>query len=96
MMGLPWPKPTPRTKEPKKLQSKPHVIPAHVRNFVLARDRYICRWCNVSGGALDCHHILRRSQGGRDVGPNLVSVHRLCHQAIHEHPEEAKQRGFLA
>lgn len=91
-----WPKSTPRTKEPKPLESKPHVIPRHVRNLVQARDNMTCRWCRVRGGALDLHHILRRSQGGKDTEPNLVSVHRLCHQQIHEHPAEAKQRGFLA
>lgn len=90
------PKPEPVIREPKRLKSKPHVIPAHVRNFVLARDRMTCRWCGVKGGALDCHHILRRSQGGKDEERNLVSVHRLCHGAIHDNPAEAKRRGFLA
>ena len=93
---LPWPKPDPIIREPKRLKSKPHVIPAHVRNLVLARDRMRCRWCMNPGGALDCHHRLRRSQGGKDEESNLVSVHRLCHSYIHEHPEEAKRRGFLA
>jgi len=93
---LAWPKPDPIIREPKRLKSKPHVIPAHVRNLVLARDRMRCRWCMNPGGALDCHHRLRRSQGGKDEEGNLVSVHRLCHSYIHEHPEEAKRRGFLA
>ena len=90
------PKPDPIIREPRRLKSKPHVIPAHVRNLVLARDRMRCRWCMNPGGALDCHHRLRRSQGGKDEESNLVSVHRLCHSYIHEHPEEAKRRGFLA
>lgn len=89
------PKPIPTVKEPSKLKSKPHVIPVNIRNLVLARDRMTCRWCMVKGGALDCHHRLRRSQGGKDEEQNLVSVHRLCHGYIHEHPEEAKRRGFL-
>lgn len=90
------PKPTPRAKEPKPLKGKPHIIPVHVRNMVLARDRMRCRWCGIGGGALDVHHRIRRSQGGQDEQHNLVSVHRLCHSYIHEHPTEAKERGFLA
>jgi 5-methylcytosine-specific restriction endonuclease McrA len=45
---------------------------------------------------LDPHHILRRSQGGTDDQANLVSLHRICHSYVHEHPLEAKARGFLA
>lgn len=90
------PKPTPRVREPKRLQAKPHVIAAPLRNLVLARDSMTCRWCKVRGGALDLHHIQRRSQGGKDEERNLVSLHRLCHQYVHDHPQEAKRRGFLA
>lgn len=90
------PKPPMTVKQRQRLTSKPHRIPPHVRNMVLARDRVTCRWCEVPGGALDVHHILRRSQGGKDVEQNLVSVHRLCHSYIHESPLEAKARGFLA
>lgn len=89
------PKPTPKVKEPKRLQSKPHVIPDWIKNMVKARDRMRCRWCNRPGGALDAHHIRRRSQGGKDEAANLVSVHRICHEYIHAHPAEAKARGFL-
>lgn len=91
----PVPKPTPVLREPKKLTGKPHVLPAHVRNFVLARDRMTCRWCQRPGGALVVHHIQRRSQGGKDVGENLVSLHALCHAHIHDNPAEGKARGFL-
>jgi 5-methylcytosine-specific restriction protein A len=90
------PKPTPTLKEPRTLKQRVHRIPRHVRAMVLARDNMTCRWCKRRGGALDPHHILRRSQGGTDDQANLVSLHRLCHSYVHEHPLEAKARGFLA
>jgi 5-methylcytosine-specific restriction endonuclease McrA len=92
----PIPKPTPRRKEPKPLKSKPHAIPASVKQQVFDRDNWTCRWCSMPGGALDAHHVIRRSQGGPDSVPNLVSVHRICHRAIHDNVAEAKLRGFLA
>lgn len=95
-MIQPIAKPTPKRKEPKPLKSRPHVIPASVKKQVFDRDNWTCRWCEVPGGALDAHHVIRRSQGGKDVVANLVSVHRLCHRAIHDGPAEAKRRGFLA
>ena len=89
-------KPIPRPKTPKRLQSRPHVIAASIREAVFERDQWTCQWCEVPGGALDAHHVIRRSQGGKDEVANLVSVHRLCHRAIHDSPSAAKARGFLA
>lgn len=89
-------KPTPKVRERKLLKSRPHVIPESVRLAVLERDSYTCQWCEVPGGALDCHHVLARSQGGKDRAENLVAVHRLCHGQIHANPTMAKARGFLS
>lgn len=96
MTHVTFPKPKPRVKQPKPLKSKPHVIAWSIRRDVLARDDSTCRWCEVPGGALDCHHVTRRSQGGRDEVGNLIAVHRLCHSYIHANPSIAKSRGFLA
>ena len=95
MTSLAFPKPTPRVREKKRLTAKYRGIPQPVKKAVFARDRLTCQWCKVPGGALDAHHRLRRSQGGSDQGRFLVSVHRTCHRFIHEHPEEARRRGFL-
>ena len=89
------PKPTPRAKEPKVLTSTPRPIPSRVKETVFARDDYTCQWCREPGGALDPHHRFRRGQGGKDEPRFLVSVHVLCHSYIHDHPAEAKRRGFL-
>lgn len=88
-------KPTPRPKARKPLKATVHRISDKVREDTFARDQWTCQWCKVPGGALDAHHRLRRSQGGADTVANLVSVHRTCHRYIHEHPDEARQRGFL-
>ena len=88
-------KPTPILKPRKPLRSTRRPIPAHVRNLVFARDSMTCRWCKVKGGALDAHHRLARSQGGKDDERTLISVHRTCHHYIHEHPDEARKRGFI-
>jgi 5-methylcytosine-specific restriction endonuclease McrA len=90
------PKPTPARKERKTPQPKVRAIPPKVKDEVFDRDGWTCQWCEVPGGALDAHHVTRRSQGGKDEVGNLISVHRNCHRYIHEHPSEAKQRGFLA
>lgn len=90
-----FPKSTPRPKARKPLRSTPHPIPARVRETVFARDEWTCQWCKVPGGALDAHHRFRRSQGALDVAHVMVSAHRLCHDYIHEHPDEARARGFL-
>jgi 5-methylcytosine-specific restriction endonuclease McrA len=42
------------------------------------------------------HHILPRGQGGKDEIGNLVALHRQCHRSVHEHPIEARGKGFLA
>lgn len=78
------------------LKSKPHVIPWRIRQDVIREADGTCAWCGVHGGRLDCHHVIRRSQGGRDEIANLRAVHRVCHQYIHEHPAEAKAKGLLA
>ncbi len=38
---------------------------------------------------LQVHHLLARSQGGKDSYSNLVLVHFLCHQQIHAKTERA-------
>lgn len=87
-------KPTPKRRDPKRLKSRPHVIPASVKQEVFDRDSWTCQWCLVPGGALDCHHRLPRSRGGRDIPAHCVSTHRQCHRYIHENPTEAMSRGF--
>lgn len=73
-----------------------------VREEVFARDRYACqgprfgldpRGC-VS--AIQAHHIVRRSQGGHDIAPNLITLCVLHHRHVHDHPAWAMDVGLLA
>ena len=94
-MTQPISKPTPRRRDPKPLRSKPHVIPAPVKEDVLDRAGRVCEWCGVPGGRLIIHHKLLRSQGGRDRWQDCAAVHALCHTAIHAEPTEARRRGLI-
>lgn len=90
------PKPTPTPKaEPKRLSSRPRPVDARAARETYERDSFTCQWCRRPGGRLVPHHRLRRSQGGKDEPRFLVSVHGVCHDYIHDHPAEAKRRGFL-
>jgi 5-methylcytosine-specific restriction endonuclease McrA len=89
------PKPVPFVKEIKRLVSRPKPVDRKGAISTFSRDDYTCQWCKVLGGKLHPHHRLRRSQGGKDSMLYLVTVHPLCHSYIHDHPAEAKARGFL-
>ena len=93
MIGVP--KPTPTVREPKRLSSRPRPVDPKAARETYERDGWLCQWCKRPGGRLVPHHRLRRSQGGLDQPRYLVSVHGLCHGYIHDHPAEAKRRGFL-
>ena len=90
------PKPTPRAKEPKRLTSRPRPVDRRAAREAFERDGWLCQWCRRPGGRLLPHHRFRRSSGGADRAELLVSVHVLCHDAIHmTHVAEAKRRKFL-
>ncbi len=49
------------------------------QNFVCPR----CKESLFNGEILHTHHIIPKSQGGKDTYKNLQLVHLLCHQQIH-------------
>jgi 5-methylcytosine-specific restriction endonuclease McrA len=51
---------------------------------VTKRDGKHCRVCGAIH-ALDLHHLLMRSLGGKDELMNLAWICRDCHRAIHGH-----------
>jgi RNA-directed DNA polymerase len=56
------------------------------------RQQGRCRQCGESlfnDEELQVHHLLARSQGGKNNYSNLVLVHLLCHQQIHAKTERA-------
>ena len=65
-------------------------IPERIRTKVLERDSYdgcpCCIWCghpSVGGGGLHLHHVIRRSQGGKNEVNNLVTLCFKCHTELH-------------
>jgi 5-methylcytosine-specific restriction endonuclease McrA len=57
------------------------TISENLRDYVAERDSYTCILCSRPGS--DLHHVKPRSQGGRDVIWNLVSVCRVHHLILH-------------
>ena len=45
-------------------------------------DATECRACGVRHRALEAHHLVPRSQGGDDVGPNIFALCPPCHHAL--------------
>lgn len=58
--------------------------------YVSMRDKDLCQVCGVAGCEL--HHILYKSQGGKDVPNNLVMLCNLCHHK--EHSVKAMGRDY--
>jgi hypothetical protein len=54
-----------------------------------ARIENVCR-----GRAVDPHHKVKRSAGGKDEASNLMRTCRWCHIWIENHPKLAAQRGL--
>lgn len=61
-----------------------------VREQVLERDGYECRFCGMSdeehnekcGRSLDVHHVIPRADGGEDRTDNLVALCLSCHRTL--------------
>lgn len=69
----------------------------NIRVDALDRDGRICQaqldQCKQI--AVDVHHILPRSHGGKNNLENLISACRSCHAWIHAHPQLAKSYGLI-
>lgn len=70
----------------------------NVANGLLwARSGGRCEHCGLTIGAQDPverHHRIRRRDGG-DRLSNLLLLRKACHQWITEHPEEAREKGWI-
>ena len=57
-----------------------------LKEKVAQRQEYRCKVCGESifnEEPIDLHHIIPRSEGGKDEIKNLIWVHRYCHHKIH-------------
>lgn len=63
--------------------------------LLLARCGSRCEKCGQPlGNQLERHHRQRREVGG-DRLSNLLALHPACHAWITEHPEEAREQGWI-
>lgn len=72
-------------------------VPRWVRNRVKARSEGLCevRALGCQRWGVHMHHRKLRSQGGTDTVGNLMHVCGWCHRWVHEHPREARSRGWI-
>ena len=60
---------------------KPHVK-AYLKHFKYGEQDFIrCEHCGKK--AVDIHHIVYRSHGGKDEIDNLIALCRGCHEMAH-------------
>lgn len=90
------PAPKFREKRPKKAKKRQRMKGRVVPNLkergridkknaeqALQNYKHQCGGCGYGGEALELHHILFRSAGGRKCWRNLVPLCRRCHDACH-------------
>lgn len=78
------PKPRPKLLLDRVLKREKDSNWRKVRRIVLERDGYRCRVCRRKK-AVDVHHVIFRSLGGKDEAKNLIAVCKVCHEGIHGH-----------
>lgn len=59
------------------------AIPLVKRSEIIERDGHVCRLCGLFSEVVHVHHIIYRSGGGQNTGPNLVSLDWRCHDRVH-------------
>ena len=73
---------------------------AIARDEALYRASYRCEFEDSDGRCMErqdlhCHHIKRRSQGGRDTADNYLVCCSAHHLFIHEYPAWSRSQGYL-
>lgn len=63
--------------------TKATQIPASVKTVVWARDNHQCVLCGSPYGFPNAH-VVRRSQGGKGIEQNIVTLCPSCHRAFDE------------
>jgi hypothetical protein len=61
----------------------------------LIEARGVCKGCGRRPRhKLHPHHRLPRSRGGKNTKENLLALCFDCHCWVHDHPDEARIRGW--
>jgi 5-methylcytosine-specific restriction endonuclease McrA len=55
-----------------------------LRLYIFRRDEFTCRKCHrrLAADLLQCHHIVRKEEGGTDSAKNLQTLCRDCHEDL--------------
>jgi hypothetical protein len=78
------------TDSPSQAEQEARAIPPNVRQAVLDRDDYLCRYCGRRSQTMEIDHIIPVSQGGESTLDNLVTACRRCNRKkAARTPEEA-------
>jgi len=62
----------------------PTRLDENLRMACLMRDGYTCQHCYKRNTQLEAHHIVFRSQGGKDTLNNLLTLCDQCHHHLHQ------------
>ena len=62
---------------------QPKRLNENLRLATLMRDRFTCKACSAKNTKLEAHHIIFRSQGGKDTLDNLITLCSSCHKKVH-------------
>jgi RRXRR protein/HNH endonuclease len=63
---------------------EPTRLDENLRMACLMRDGYSCQHCGKRSVRLEAHHLIERSQGGKDTLTNLLTLCERCHHKLHE------------
>lgn len=74
--------------------TKATSIPQTVKVIVWGRDNHRCVICGSSDGA-PVAHVVRRSQGGRGIEQNIVTLCPRCHRLYDEGPKKDRERIYV-
>ena len=75
---------------------KSNRLHENLRLATLIRDKFSCKNCGAKKTRLEAHHIVYKSQGGKDTIKNLISLCSPCHVKVHEGVLQLKITGVTA
>lgn len=81
---------TSETSTPRRIRSRSGVS-GEVRRATFEADGNKCRFCGSSQSAIECHHVLYRSEGGPHTRDNLLSLCSRCHARVHSDKKRYQQ-----
>lgn len=72
---------------------KSNRLNENLRIACLMRDNYQCKICKKKNLKLEAHHIIPRSEGGKDSITNLITLCSSCHSKVHKNKFKLDTEG---